>query len=548
MHTKTAEIIEITAVLWYNICMIKNKYSVHNCTPIQMKFQVGFETIIEISDPIYTFNEIVNQIDLRKYFVGKGNRIGRPRFDCIKMLKIILFAFMENGYASLRNIEKLCKTDIRFMWLLDDVPAPTYKTISNFMNDFLVDGIEEIFNDINQVIFETEKVDLNHIYIDGTKIEANANKYTWVWKKSCITNRNRVFQYLTDLITEINETDLMFCNVKIGTRKEYNIEYLLEIQREYTKLLSIDTSTFVYGSRKRKTQIQKHYERLDDYIKRLKKYAKHINTCGENRNSYSKSDTDATFMRIKTDYMGNDQLLPAYNVQLGICDEYIAVADIKQYASDMECFVPLMEKFNKTYGFYPKYPVADAGYGSYNNYLYCEEKGMGKYMKFTMYEKETKSEKYHNNPFRTVNFKRNANGNLICPNEKEFHHIYDRPVRGNKFGRTEEYYQCEDCTGCEYKEQCHKSEQNRIIRLNEELTSFHIEVLNNLNCIHGALLRMNRSIQSEGTYGAIKCDRGYKRIRRRGLKSVIFEFTTICCGFNLYKYHMKKQRAAKAAA
>lgn len=518
-----------------------------NYTPIQMKFQLGFEKIIEITDPIYTFNEIVNQIDLRKYFVGKGNRMGRPRFDCIKMLKIILFAFMENGYASLRNIEKLCKTDIRFMWLLDDTPVPTYKTISNFMNDFLVDGIEGIFNDINQVIFETEKVDLNHIYIDGTKIEANANKYTWVWKKSCITNRDKIFKYLTDLITEINETDLMFSNVKIGTRNEYDIEYLHDIQREYTKLLNVDTKTFVYGSGKRKTQIQKHYEKLDDYIKRLKKYGKHINTCGENRNSYSKTDVDATFMRIKADYMGNDQLLPAYNVQLGICDEYIAVADIKQYASDMECFIPLMEKFNKTYGFYPKYPVADAGYGSYNNYLYCEEKGMEKYMKFTMYEKETKSDKYHNDPFRAVNFKRDNDGNLICPNQKKFHYLYDRAVRRNKFGRTEEYYQCEDCTGCEYRGQCHKSDNNRIIRLNEELTSFHIEVLNNLNCIHGALLRMNRSIQSEGTYGVIKYDRGYKRIRRRGLKSVIFEFMTICCGFNLYKYHLKKQRTAKVA-
>ena len=111
MYRKTTETIEESVVLWYNIDMKTTTLPVHNCTPIQMKFQVGFETIIEISDPIYTFNEIVNQIDLRKYFVGKGSRMGRPRFDCIKMLKIILFAFMENGYASLRNIEKLCKTD-----------------------------------------------------------------------------------------------------------------------------------------------------------------------------------------------------------------------------------------------------------------------------------------------------------------------------------------------------------------------------------------------------------------------------------------------------
>ncbi len=106
-----------------------------------MKFQVGFEKTIEISDPIYTFNEIMSQIDLRKYFAVKESKMGRPRFDCVKMLKIILFAFMENGYASLRNIEKLCKTDIRFMWLLDGTTAPTFVTVSNFMNEYLVDGI-----------------------------------------------------------------------------------------------------------------------------------------------------------------------------------------------------------------------------------------------------------------------------------------------------------------------------------------------------------------------------------------------------------------------
>jgi transposase len=329
---KKAEIVEKSAFLWYNICMLKNKYNQRYCNTIQLKIPVDLEKIIEISDPIYTFNEIMEQIDLYKYFVGKGNRTGRPRFDCIKLLKIILFAFMENGYASLRNIEKLCKTDIRFIWLLDGLKAPSYSTISNFMNEFLLDSIEDIFNDINSYIFEKEKVDLNHVYIDGTKLEANANKYTWVWKKACLTSRNRIYTYLTQLIKEINETDLFFHNVEIGSRKEYTIEYVEYILNQYTKIMSIDTSTFVHGSGKRKTIEQKHYEKLEDYLKKLKKYAYHIKVCGDERNSYSKTDNDATFMRIKRDYMGNDQLLPAYNVQLGVCDEFIAVMDMKQYA------------------------------------------------------------------------------------------------------------------------------------------------------------------------------------------------------------------------
>ena len=525
------------------------KHNTHgeHYTPIQMKFPVDLEKIIEISDPIYTFNEIMGKVDLTKYFVVEGNKAGRPRLNSIKLLKIIIFAFMEFGYASLRNINKLCNTDIRFIWLLDGMSAPSHMTISNFINEFLVDSIENIFKDINSYIFETDNVDLNHIYIDGTKLEANANKYSWVWKKSCITNRNKVFMHLSLLIHEINNTDLQYLNVEIGTRQEYSVEYVEFILSEYEKLMDVDISTFVYGSGKRKTKVQKHYEKLVDYLDRLRKYAYRIKTCGDSRNSYSKTDPGATFMRNKRDYMGNDQLLPCYNVQVGICDEYIAVMDVQQFTSDMDCFIPLMNKFSKTYGFYPHYPVADAGYGSYNNYLFCQQKGMKKFMKFTMFNKETTDKKYHEDIYREVNFKRDENGNLICPNGKKFNYLYSRPVKGNKFGRTEELYQCEDCTGCPHKEKCHKSEKNRIIRMNEELTSFHQEVIDNLESIHGALLRMNRSIQAEGTYGVIKWNREYTRERRRGLKSVIFEFSAICLGFNLHKYHLKKQKALLAA-
>ena len=213
----------------------------------------------------------------------------------------------------------------------------------------------------------------------------------------------------------------------------------------------------------------------------------------------------------------------------------------------MDCFIPLMEKFYQTYGFYPKYPIADAGYGSYNNYIYCEQHGMEKYMKFPMFEKETKDKKYHNNPFRAVNFKIDEEGTLRCPNGKAFHFAYRKAVRGNQYGRQEEVYVCEDCSGCPYAEQCKKTEKNRTIRLNSELTAIHEEVITNLESIHGALLRMNRSIQAEGTFGIMKNDRWYKRIVRRGIESVRMEIYLVSIGHNLYKYHNKQMRLQKVA-
>lgn len=513
---------------------------------IQMKIPVEIEKIIEITDPIYTFNEIMNNIDLSKYYKSRKSQYGRPKYDCDKMLKIALFAFMENGYSSLRDIEKLCKTDIRYIWLLDGEKAPTYVTVSNHLNDYIGDNIQKLFYDINKRLFEDEGVDLSTLYIDGTKIEANANKYTWVWKKSCIKNRNKVFVKLTELIDEINNGTLSYFNVRIEPREEYAVEYLEEVIRRFSSLTGTDGS-YIRGRGHHKTTEQRQYDKLCEYLERLKKYAKHIEICGESRNSYSKTDRDATFMRVKRDYMGNDQLLPAYNMQIGVCDEYIAVVDAKQYASDMDCFVPLMEKFKEGYGNYHKYPVADAGYGSYNNYLFCEQNGVEKYMKFTMFEKETKDKKYIANPYRATNFKCDENGNLLCPEGRKFEYLYDRQVKGNKYGRTEEIYKCESCYGCQRRGECSKGNGDRTIRMNRELTTIHNEVLNNLKSDLGITLRTNRSIQAEGAFGSIKWNRSYKRAQRRGIESIILEFTLISIGFNLYKYHNKKARAKIAA-
>ena len=526
--------------------MPNNKYQRIYNTPYQLKLPLKIEKIIEISDPVYTFCEVLNQIDLKRYLVVKENRTGRKRFDSETLLKVILFAFMEHGYVSTREIEKLCKTDIRFMYLLNEQSAPSHMTIDNFMNCCLADSIENIFKEINKYIFEQEQVDTEHIYIDGTKLKANANKYSWVWKKSSIKKRNKTFVKVSALLKEINKF-IAYQGVRFDIRTEYAVEYMEEITANYIRLVNINPEKLVRGRGHRKTTEQRYYEKLTEYIEKLKKYAEHIRISGEHRNSYSKTDNGATFFRMKKDYMGNDRLLPGYNIQLGLCDEYIAVYDVKQYASDMDCFQPLMEKFKDIYHKYPQYPVADAGYGSFNNYLYCEKHGMGKYMKFTMFKKETEDKKYRENPYRAVNFHINENGNPECPNGKEVRYLYSRPVRGNQFGRTEEMYQCEDCSDCQLKEQCCKCEGNRIVRINEELTKFHKEVLNNLNSTKGALVRMNKSIQAEGACGIIKWNREYKRARRRGLKGVNFELALISCGFNLHKYHLKKQAQQLAA-
>lgn len=426
---------------------------------------------LDLLDPVLTFDRLMGGIDLNKYLTDIPEyTTGRLRYNPVNMLKTVLFGFMTSGYCSPRELEDNCKVNIRFMYLMDH-QTPSYRTFGYFINEVLQDKIENIFNDINQAIFNEEHVDLQHIYIDGSKFEANANKYTWVWKKATEKFRYKLYEKITAEIEEINK-EIAWSEVQISTNSEYVPDYLNEII---------------------------------------------------------------------------DQLLPAYNVQIGVADKYIAVVDVNHYRSDMDCFIPLMKHFKQTYGFYPKYPVADAGYGSYNNYIFCEQNGIEKYMKFPMFKKETKDRKYHEDPFRAVNFRIDEQGVMRCPNDKAFHLLYRRSVRGNQYGRKEELYECEDCSGCPYAEKCKKTAKNRTVRINQELTAMHQEVIENLESIHGALLRMNRSIQAEGTFRIMKNDRWYKRIVRRGINSVKLEVLLVAIGHNLYKYQNKKMRNRTAA-
>lgn len=514
--------------------------------PKQGRLPLFISDCLDILDPVFTFDRFMEGIDLTKYLKNiQKYTTGRLRYNPVNMMKTVLFAFMSEGYCSLRGMSENCRVNLRFMYLMDN-ETPSYRTFGYFINEILTDSIEDIFEDINHAIFEEQHVDLQHLYIDGSKFEANANKYTWVWKKATEKSRYRLYEKITSLIEQIN-MDLSWCGVKMATNTEYVPDYLDELIKRYAELWKIDKSTFVYGKGSRKTVQQRQYELLSEYTAKLKEYVEKIEICGEGRNSYSKTDHSATFMRIKTDYMGNDQLLPAYNVQIGVADEYIAVVDVNQYRSDMDCFVPLMEKFKSIYGIYPKYPVADAGYGSYNNYIFCEQNGIEKHMKFPMFKKETTDKKYHDDPYRAVNFPIDQDGVMRCPNGKAFIFQYRKAVRGNHYGRQEEVYQCEDCSNCPHAARCKKAAGNRTIRINSELTKMHQEVVENLESIHGALLRMNRSIQAEGTFGIMKHDRWYKRIVRKGIESVRLEVFLVSIGQNLYKYHNKKMRIAKTA-
>ena len=223
-----------------------------NSNPKQAVLPMLIQDYLDICDPVLTFDRFMGGIDLEKYLKNiRKHYTGRLRYDPVSMLKTVLFGFMTNGYISLRELEDQCRVNLRFMYLMGH-EVPSYRTFGYFINEVLGDSIEEIFNDINRKIFETEHVDLQHLYIDGSKFEANANKYTWVWKKATEKSRYRLFDKITVLFRKINE-ELAYTGMKLCINTEYAPEYIREAAEKYMEVWQLDETRFKHGRGHHKT-------------------------------------------------------------------------------------------------------------------------------------------------------------------------------------------------------------------------------------------------------------------------------------------------------
>lgn len=239
---------------------------------IQLKIPLDLGIKINPNDPVVTFKKVMEGVNLNKYLEKNSSEIrGRDGYDPKVLLNIVLFAFMLN-IRSTRKIETLCRNDIRFMYLSDEI-TPSHMTICNSINEYLIDTIENISNDIVKYIIEKQNIDISTIFIDGTKIEAFPNKYTWVWKKDCITSRDRQFKNISILLNDINNSFLLEPGIFFYIKNSYNIEELEQYSNYLLKVIEKNNIKFVYGVGKRKNFLQKYYEKLNKYINMLKDYA-----------------------------------------------------------------------------------------------------------------------------------------------------------------------------------------------------------------------------------------------------------------------------------
>ena len=494
------------------------------------------EGLVPDDDSVRLLSHELEELDYSLLYQAYSAKDRNPAVDPKTMFKILTYAYSQNIYSS-RKIERACKRDINFMWLLAGKRAPDHSTIARFRTGFLADACENLFYQMVKRLENAGELSKETVFIDGTKLEACANRYTFVWKKSIGKWEAKMFQKIQAAVSLLNQEYIQSFQVAENTRTQD----LQEICRFLEGVCKDQHTVFVHGRGKRKSRNQRYLELFRRFLERQTIYDWHTASF-QGRNNYCKTDPDATFMHMKDDHMRNAQLKPGYNVQIAVDSEYIVAADIFQDRNDVWTLVPFLKRMEENLGF--RYPsvTADSGYESEEGYTYLREQGQKPYIKPQTYEKWKKRS------FKKDISKRENMGydemtdTYTCHAGKKLQAVFLKKQK-SKSGYESEVtvYECEDCTGCPCKEKCTKAKGNKRLYVSKSFLEKRQESYENILSETGILYRMNRSIQVEGAFGVLKDDYEFQRFLLRGKTKVKLEILLLSMGYNLNKLHAKIQ-------
>lgn len=458
--------------------------------------------------------------DILSTYRGGGNSAFNPKM----MLKVLVFAYLSNVYSS-RRIEELLRRDICFMWLAG-MKRPDFRTINYYRGKRLKEGFDAVFTQVVRLLHEEGFVSLKVQYIDGTKIESVANKYTFVWRGSVEKYDARLKAKTEALLRQIEQNHSIE-NQENPVSEELTAEEVAErVGRIREK---VDADNLSKEERKALRQIE------TDAVPRMNRYKGQLETMGS-RNSYSRTDPDATFMRMKEDAMLNGQLKPGYNVQISTENQFITNFGIYQRPADTLTMISYMESFRTRYGMQSDEIVADSGYGSEENYEYMFRNGMTPYVKYNMFHVEQRRG-YRSNPFRVSNLFYNPDDDFyVCPMGQKMKFVrQEKRYTASGYQQTVSVYRAGRCEGCPLRGQCHKSRRDRQIEVNHTLDDYKARARGLLTSEQGLKHRSKRPIEPEAVFGQIKeCGR-FRRFRLKGLTGAKIDFGLKALAHNLRK-------------
>jgi len=497
----------------------------------------SLEELIPEEHLVRIVNQMVEQIDLKpllEKYKGGGTSSYHPKM----MMKVLVYGYAEKLYSS-RRIAKALRENVNFMWLSGG-NKPDFRTINDFRGKGMREAVREVFAAVLELLVEGGYVKLENYFLDGTKIEANANAHKVVWAKKTEKYKQKLREKIDVLLDEIEaenekeeaeygDEDLEEMGGQGGVSAEKLKEKVAELNQRLQKQPE---------DKGLKTAL-KTLER--DYLPRLEKYEAQERTL-KGRNSYSKTDPDASCLRLKEDRAAEKPLpRPAYNVQNGTEGQFIVGYSIHQRAGDPGCFIPHMEQQKFPAGQYPKNAITDAAYGTEENYAWLEKHQINNYLKYNRFYQEQhpprKPELRERQRFVSANFPYNPEQDeFTCPAGQPMTYRETRPYRTeNNYLTERRYYECDHCATCPLKAQCTQAKGNRRIQVSFKLREYQQQARTNLLSEQGIELRKQRGVDVETPFGDIKHNMGFRRFLLRGLKKVEIEWGLVCIAHNLRK-------------
>ena len=458
---------------------------------------------------------------------------GASSYSPIMLLKVLIYAYTQKVYSS-RQMAKQVRENVVYMWLAGG-NKPDFRTINNFRSSHLKECIQDIFGETVGILVEEGFIGLKAYYLDGTKIEANANKYSFVWRKATEKYRARLEAQIREILQEADRATAEE-NAEYGDRDLEELGGNGPIPPEKLKAVIERINAKLAARAAEHAGLKKKLRVLETKdLPRLEKYERQLEIL-EDRKSCSKTDPDATFMGMKEDPMRNHQLKAAYNVQMGTEGQFIVGFTIHQKPTDTTCLIPHLKAVRKVLGGLPPTVVADAGYGSEENYAFLERRRMRAFVKYNMFRREGEKS-FRRQVYRKENMPYDeALDRFTCPAGR--HLTFQREqhkMSENGFQSVIRVYQGHRCGTCEHRPECCSGEGDRRIQVNPNLDRLRSQARQRLESPEGLKHRSQRPVDVESVWGQIKQDRGFRRFMLRGLPKVQAEWGLVALAHNMIK-------------
>lgn len=491
-------------------------------------FPSSLDEMIAENHPVRVVSRVIDTIDIKaihRKYKGGGTSAYHPRL----LLKILVYGYLTNTYSS-RKLEEQVRQNIHFMWLTGMV-TPDHHTINRFRGEKLAGILKEIFSQIVMMLVDEGLVTLKEaVFVDGTKMESAANRYTFVWGKSVQKQKERIAEQVGELwkfAMEVTAEEMKDqTEVTFGPVTREKIEQVVD---QIDKAL--EGKDVPKAIRQKLNNAKKKWpEQLDRYDEQEKILA--------GRNSYSKTDPDATFMRMKDDHLGNGQLRPAYNLQISTQDQFILNYSLHQNPGDTTTMKSHLAQFAEMYNTLPAEVVADAGYGSSENYAYLEEVNIDGYVKYNDFDREQRKSKKASPVLSAEQFAFDQEGQTAtCPAELPMTLIRtEKALTKAGFERTVLHFQGTGCADCPLSGQCLTKRSPRIVEIDPDLRRRRQKASSLLRSEKGIRYRKSRGVDVESTFGNIKQNHGFRRFRLRTIAKAEVEIGLLALAQNFRKW------------